>query len=222
MWIINSQFSWNSDILKNLFLSSSTSPTPTPGQNWSLLSEIVIGNFCSFLLSFQGEEPARSKSLSSPDLGSSRDNIARNPLVSGGFAPSTPTGALPLDPIRGPLAGPWNPGRERRQFHFLRFAISRHWNDIVLATTLIYIYIYIVDTNSVLGCPLAKLRGPRVPPYRKNPSYATALFITFRAHDIDMYRSFKFRLLFLFIYTHTQLTCILFRSQITQTMCIVQ
>ena len=28
--------------------------------------------------------------------------LCRSPLASGGFAPSTPTGALPLDPTRGP------------------------------------------------------------------------------------------------------------------------
>ena len=33
----------------------------------------------------------------------------RSHLASGGFAPSTPTGALPLDPTRGPKAGPWTP-----------------------------------------------------------------------------------------------------------------
>ena len=35
-----------------------------------------------------------------------------SPGASGGFAPLTPTGALPLDPTRGPWAGPWTPGRK--------------------------------------------------------------------------------------------------------------
>ena len=44
----------------------------------------------------------------------------RSPGASGGFVPSTPTGALPLDPTRGPLAGPWTPGREKRELRSLR------------------------------------------------------------------------------------------------------
>ena len=34
-----------------------------------------------------------------------------NPGASGGSAPWTPAGAMPLDPTRGPSAGPWTPRR---------------------------------------------------------------------------------------------------------------
>ena len=50
-----------------------------------------------------------------------------SPGASGGFAPLTPTGALPLDPTRGPWAGPWTPGRKALACS-LRIAESDFWD----------------------------------------------------------------------------------------------
>ena len=53
--------------------------------------------------------------------------------ASGGFAPLTPTGALPLDPTRGPWAGPWTPGRKalatHRRIRFLGFQCWQVWSS---------------------------------------------------------------------------------------------
>ena len=70
-----------------------------------------------------------------------------SPGASGGFAPLTPTGALPLDPTRGPWAGPWTPGRKAlatlacslriAESDFWDFNVGRYVHGIVLALSIL-------------------------------------------------------------------------------------
>ena len=77
-----------------------------------------------------------------------------SPGASGGFAPLTPTGALPLDPTRGPWAGPWTPGRKALATLAcsLRIAESDFWDFNVGRYVKFFIGHMLLPMN-VVHCP---------------------------------------------------------------------